>query len=151
MTDRDLLIYAAAKAREITAELKNIARDVTGLMYGRTRDGDLRLRDYVAIADTNTQPPSDCDIAVWALRSQALALQEYLEQLQSARLAMVCPCCATVDLLDDVLDGTAGWKLVADTHAENLVGDTITAAAEWQCGGCAPYSHSELKEGNPDG
>lgn len=148
MSDHTLLAQAATKAGEIAAELKNIARDTTGLMYGRTRDGELRLRDYVPVADTNTCPPEDCDSFVWSVRSQALELQEYLQQLQSARLAMVCPCCAAVDLMEDVLDGTAGWKLVADTHSENLVGDHIVPVKEWQCGGCTPYSHSHSnKEG----
>lgn len=87
MTDRTLLAQAATKAREITAELKNIARDVTGLMYEWTEDRELRLRDYVATADTNTRPPQNCDDLVWAVRSQALELQKYLEQLQGARLS----------------------------------------------------------------
>jgi hypothetical protein len=151
MTDHDLLAQAATKAREITAELKNIARDVTGLMYEWTEDHKLRLRDYVATADTNTRPPKNCDDLVWAVRGQSIELQELLEQLQGVRLAMVCPCCAAVDLMDNVLDGTAGWKLVSDTHSENLVGDLIVPVQEWQCGDCAPYAHSEVtKEVTPD-
>lgn len=147
MTDRTLLAQAATKAREITAELKNIAQDVTGLMYEWTEDRELRLRDYVATADTNTRPPQNCDDLVWAVRGQSIELQE----LQNARLAMVCPCCASVDLMEDVLDGTAGWKLVTDTHSENLVGKHIVPNKEWQCGACAPYSHGELKKGLPEG
>lgn len=144
MTDRNLLAQAAAKAKHITAELKNIARDTTGLMYAWTENHELRLRDYVATADTNTRPPSTCDDLVWAVRGQSIELQELLEGLQGARLAMVCPCCAAVDLMEDVLDGKAGWKLVTDTHSENLVGDHIVPNKEWQCGACAPYAHSEL-------
>jgi hypothetical protein len=144
MSDHTLLAQAATKARDITAELKNIAQDTTGLLYERTEDNEMRLRDYVPLADTNTRPPENCDDLVWAVRGQARELQEYLEQLQGARLAMVCPCCAAVDLMEDVLDGTAGWKLVADTHSENLVGDYIVPTGEWQCGACAPYAHSEL-------
>lgn len=149
MSDHILLSYAVTKAREITAELKNIARDVTGLMYGHDEDGELRLRDYVATADTNTSPPEDCDSFVWAARSQAMHLHEYLEQLHLGhlpvgRLAMVCPGCASTELLENVLDRSAGWKLVSDTHSENLVGDHIVPVKEWQCGACAPYAHSEL-------
>ena len=142
MTDRTLLAQAATKAREITAELKNIAQDVTGLMYEWTEDRKLRLRDYVATADTNTRPPQNCDDLVWAVRGQSIELQELLEGLQGARLAMVCPCCASVDLMEDVLDGTAGWK---------LVGNHIVPNKEWHCGACAPYSHGELKKGLPEG
>lgn len=154
MSDRDLLAYAVTKAREITAALKVIARDTTGLMYGPTENGDLGLRDYVATADTDTRPPQDCESFVWSVRSQALHLQEYLEQfqlgqLQGARLAMVCPCCAATDLLEDVLDRSAGWKLVTDTHSEDLVGDHVVPVQEWQCGACARYSHSELKKTTP--
>lgn len=83
ISDRDLLAYAVTKARDIAAELKNIARDTTGLMYEWTEDRKLRLRDYVANADTNTSPPENCDDRVWAVRTQAIALQEYLEQLQT--------------------------------------------------------------------
>ena len=84
MNDRDLAAYAATKVGEIVAELKNIARDVTGLMYEWNENGELRLRDYVATADTNTSPPANCDDSVWAVRSQAIELQEYLEQFQDA-------------------------------------------------------------------
>lgn len=148
MRDQIVLAQAVTKAREIAAELKNIARDVTGLMYGRTTSGEHQLREYVPIADTNTRPPENCESFVWTVYAQALHLQEYLEQLhlgqlQGARLAMVCPCCAAVDLLEDVLDRSAGWKLVADTHADNLVGNHIAPVQEWQCGACAPYAHSE--------
>lgn len=149
MSDQIVLAQAVTKARDIAAELKNIARDVTGLMYGRTASGEYQLREYVPIADTNTRPPENCESFVWTVYSQAVHLTEYLEQLQlgqiqGARLAMVCPCCATVDLLEDVLDRTAGWKLVSDTHAENLVGDHVVPVQEWQCGACAPYAHSAL-------
>lgn len=151
MTDSNLFGEVATRVGKIAADLKNVIRDVEGLMYGRDRNGALCLREYVAIADTNTRPPEDCDSYAWAVRGQLLELQEYLEGLQGARLAMVCPCCAAVDLMEDVLNGTAGWKLVADTHSENLVGDHIVPVNEWQCGVCAPYAHGELKEGLPKG
>jgi hypothetical protein len=148
MSDRDLLAYAVTQANNIAADLKNIARDVTGLMYGRDRNGELRLRDYVAIADTNTQPPTDCESYVWAVRSQAIALAEYLEQFQGARAGIACPCCGKIEFVEEVRSGRAGWKLVVDTHSENIVDGMVVPVEEWQCKDCAPYSHSEMnKEG----
>lgn len=146
MTHDDLLAQAEAKARNITAELKNIAQDVTGLLYERTTDGKLRLRDYVATADTNTRPAVNCDDLVWATRGQSIELQELLKSLHGTRLAILCPCCNSLELRENVIDGTAGWKLVADTHSENLSGNHIVPVQEWQCGACAPYSHSELTD-----
>lgn len=92
MTHDDLLSQAEAKARNITAELKNIAQDVTGLLYERTTDGKLRLRDYVATADTNTRPAMNCDDLVWATRGQSIELQELLKSLHRTHLAILCPC-----------------------------------------------------------
>lgn len=83
ISDRDLLAHVVTKVGEIAAAMKNVVRDVEGLMYYWTEDGELRLRDHVADADTNTSPPANCDAHAWAVRGQLIALQEYLEQLQT--------------------------------------------------------------------
>lgn len=75
----ELLAHVAAELAGISADLKNCARDTTGLMYERGPDGELRLRAYVATADTNS-PPEECETMVWAVRGRVQALQDLLEQ-----------------------------------------------------------------------
>jgi hypothetical protein len=151
MSDRDLMAYTITEATAIAAALKNVIRDVEGLMYGRNRDGELVLRDYVAIADTNTRPPTDCDSYAWSVRSRLIALAERVEEHLGASTSMTCPCCARTELADRVVSGQAGWKLVVDTHSEMILGELVVPVREWQCNDCAPYSHSEMDKAGGSG
>lgn len=66
-----------AELKAIRADLKNCARDTTGLMYESGPDGP-RLRAFVAEADTNG-PPEECDDRIWAARGRVTALLDLLD------------------------------------------------------------------------
>jgi len=71
------LKHVVAELKAIRADLKNCARDTTGLMYESGPDG-LRLREYVAGADTNG-PPEECDDRIWAARGRVTDLLDLFD------------------------------------------------------------------------
>jgi hypothetical protein len=82
----DLLPYLIAELKAVRADLKNCARDTVGLMYEHGPDG-LRLRDFVAGADTNG-PPEDADARIWAARGRLGDLLDLLEPIVQERAGL---------------------------------------------------------------
>lgn len=74
--------YVIAELKAIRADLKNCARDTTGLMYESGPDG-LRQREYIAEADTNG-PPDRCDDRIWAARGRVAELLDLLDPTEPA-------------------------------------------------------------------